>query len=77
MVRDAVAARVVASSADVAVAVKRVDVARAVVVEAAVVLRPVPTSPTQVPSPAWAHRKRPHSLRPEDRTCLHPTVCGG
>ena len=72
--RDVVAAKVVANSADVDVVVRDVDVAKAVVVEAAVV-RPS-TSPTQVPSPAWAHRTRQHSSRPEHRTCLrHPAVC--
>jgi len=71
VVRDVVAAKAVASSAVVAVAVRVVDVARVVVVEAAAV-RPS-TSPTQVPSPAWAHRTRQHSSRPEDRTCLCPS----
>jgi hypothetical protein len=71
--RDVVAAaKVVASSVDAAVVAVRDEdvVARPVVVEApAVVLSPVPTSPTPVPSPAWAaHRLRQSLLRPEHGT---------
>lgn len=75
--RDVVAAKVVANSADVDVVVRDVDVAKAVVVEAAVVPRPASTSPIPAPSPAWAHRLRQHWSLPENRVYLHPTIkCG-